>query len=171
MSRGWVGREVCGTGMSTQRGGGPPGRWEGRRGKDTVKGRGERRDDSGGGIREAQGRDLSAVRPGVCRKVGGAMAELVCRTGTNAGGNGMGRGRAFGGEGSPGAGVEVVLQQERWTLVGGWVGLGLSSKVPARDPDGNWLSVEPSAFSKGAGDARAVTGQHTSHRRASSHHL
>lgn len=41
-----------------------------------------------------------------------------------------------------------------------WVGLGLSSKVPARDPDGHWLSVEQSAFSKRArrckGEARAA---------------
>lgn len=58
-----------------------------------MKGSGERRGDWGGGIREAQGTDLSAVRPRLCRKVGEAVAELVQQDRSKCSRTGMGRGQ------------------------------------------------------------------------------
>lgn len=80
------------------------------------------------------------------------VRALSAGWGQNAAGQGA-RGR-FGCEDSPGrerpggAGVGRVSAVGDMDL-GGWMGLGLSSKIPARDPDGSWLSMEQSLQDKG----------------------
>lgn len=43
--------------------------------------------------------------------------------------------------------------------LGGWIDLGLSSEIPARDPDGSRLSVEQYSWQKGLGRCEGSGGQ------------